>query len=97
MREGDRNRALSLAERALFDAIERATGIKARGLLRNEVAQGLAKAGLNEALANDAQGTLQRLEECRYGSPEDDPAALFSQVRSLVGKLSTAKVARAKR
>ncbi len=97
LREGDRNRALSLAERALFDAIERATGIKARGLLRNEVAQGLAKAGLNEALANDAQGTLQRLEECRYGSPEDDPAALFSQVRSLVGKLSTAKVARAKR
>lgn len=87
LKEGDKNRALQLAERALFDAMERSTGIKGRGVLRSEIAQSLKSRGVPEQVALLAQRCLQDLESSRYGSDVGDPALLIDRVEQVVKQL----------
>jgi len=78
---GDKNRALQLAERALFDAIEQSTGLKGRGVLRSEIAQVLKEHGVSDEVAQLTQACLQDLESNRYGSDLSDPAHLSDPAR----------------
>ncbi len=87
LKKGDADGAMRLAERALFEALFLATGLRARGLMRHEVSEKLVSTGLREDLAASAQEHLKLLEACRYGSREHDPEKLFRAVSELVGSL----------
>jgi hypothetical protein len=87
LKEGDKNRALQLAERALFDALERSTGIKGRGVLRSEISQALEDRGVSAQVAMQAQTCLQDLEASRYGSDLVEPQVLLDRVARVVKQL----------
>lgn len=88
---GNKNSALQLSERALFEAIESATGLKARGLMRDDLARVLIQRGLSSEQAGRIQACLVQLEAARYGSEQDDPSTLFTEARKLVQELSGKK------
>lgn len=88
---GNKNQALQLAERALFEAIERATNIKARALMRSDIARVLSHNQVPADLATRIQTCLVQLETLRYGSGDDDPSALFAEASALVTELSFKK------
>jgi hypothetical protein len=88
---GNKNQALQLAERALFEAIERATNIKARALMRSDIARVLSHNQVPADLATRIQTCLVQLETLRYGSEDDDPSALFAEASALVTELSFKK------
>lgn len=57
---------MSSLERALYLAIERATGVRARGVLLEELPSKLEQAGLERALGTEAQSVLSLLERARF-------------------------------
>jgi len=90
MRRGESQRALQLSERVLFDALERGTGVKARGVMRSDTARVLAQAGLDQARATEVQECLEQLEASRYGSGASDATALLERVRAVIARLPQA-------
>lgn len=62
----DPKAAIASAERSVLLAIENATGIKARGLLRSELERELLARGLPEALARGIVAVLDAAERARF-------------------------------
>jgi hypothetical protein len=78
----------SAAERAIYNAIEWATGIKARALLRADLARELARAGLTPELANRVGELLDACNRLRFGDADRARAeALIADVDVLVKQL----------
>lgn len=84
----DLSGATASLERAVFLAIEDATGLKARGVLRNQLADQLEGAGLDVTLARDLVQLLEALEAWRFtrqgevGQLLDTASKLVSQLRA---------------
>lgn len=81
--------AVSAAERAIYLALEWATGLRARAFLRSELAHRLAAGGLAEPLANEAAELLGRCGELRLGGSSESAQAndLLRRVEVLVKRL----------
>jgi hypothetical protein len=81
---------LSGAERALYLAIEWATGLRARALLRSELEARLGGAGLGAALASECADVLRQCGELRLagaGLDRSAATALLGRAESLVKRL----------
>ncbi|HVZ32882.1 MAG TPA: hypothetical protein VG963_10670, partial [Polyangiaceae bacterium] len=83
---------VSATERALYLAIEWATGVRARALMRSELAERLSAAGLPESLAAEAAELLARCSELRRATAaatDADAGAkqLLAGVQDLVKRL----------
>jgi len=74
------------AERALVIAIERATGLKARGILKQDLARVLAEAGIARELADAAAALLGRCDQLRFAGEAVDLVALATEVRETCQK-----------
>lgn len=78
----------SAAERALYNAIEWSTGIKARAVLRADLGRELSKAGLPDELASRVVAVLDASGQLRFGGA--DPAraqAVVDDAEGLVKEL----------
>jgi len=87
-RTGDVAAAASAAERALVFAIERATALKARGVLKTELPARLTAAGVPSELAASAAALLARCDELRFAGEAVDLRELAAQVSEVTTKLS---------
>lgn len=76
------------AERALVIAIERATSLKARGILKAELPAKLAGASIPSELAERAAALLGRCDELRFAGQDSDLAAFSREVREVCQKLA---------
>lgn len=75
LQRGQDQEAIASAERALFHAIEGATGLKGRGLLRHELAQKLEEAAVDTAMARELTELLAACESARFtGEAKSDAA-----------------------
>lgn len=87
---GDERAASAAVERAVVLAIEAATGVKARGVLKEALASELTSKGLPESVARRAQDMLAACDRTRF-----DPLAAadvqLSEAESLVADLLEAK------
>jgi hypothetical protein len=92
-RAGEAANVASAAERALFLAIERATGLKARGILKTELATTLAHAQVPRELAELAAQQLGRCDELRFAGEAVELLAFSAQVRALCQQLGQTKLA----
>jgi len=72
--QGHGKEAIAGAEKALFLAIEGATGIKGRGLLRHELEQKLKESAVAPAIATELTELLQSCETARF-TGEAEPGA----------------------
>jgi len=79
------------AERALFLAIERATGLKARGVLKTELAQTLARAQVPRDLAEQAAQQLGRCDELRFAGEAVELQSFSAEVRAICQQLGPRK------
>lgn len=78
----------SSAERAIYGAIEWATGLRARALLRSDLTQTLERAGLSRELANKSAELLDSSGALRRGQADRARAAtIVREVESLVKDL----------
>jgi hypothetical protein len=64
--DNDATRAAVATERALFSAVEAATGVKARGVLRDALGPRLVEAGLDESTAAKVTELLGGCEAARF-------------------------------
>lgn len=87
---GEQDAALATLERALFLALENATGVKARAVLRDQLGSTLHRAGLTETLAAQVGPLLTDIEAARF-TKQGDVDALLSRTRNLVGAMPAAK------
>jgi len=85
---GDVAATASAAERALVIAVERATALKARGVLKSELAARLAEAGVSRDVADDAAQLLARCDELRFAGEALDLRDFAARVSDVCGKLS---------
>lgn len=75
-------------ERAIYNAIEHATGLKARAVLRSDLARTLQTAGVPADDAAQAVELLDRSGELRFGTADDSQAVgLVQDVESFVRRL----------
>jgi hypothetical protein len=78
----------SSAERAVYNAVEWATGLKARALLRSDLARELTQAGLPPALGTRVGELLDACNQLRRGAADRAGAeALLGDVEALVKQL----------
>lgn len=88
-RAGDPAAAASAGERAMFLALEGATGLKARGVLRAELGERLTQVGLAPDVAAEVLALLERCDAVRFtGSAEVAAAELVAQLRACVRRVS---------
>lgn len=87
-RAGEVAAAANAAERALVIAIERSTSLKARGVLKTELAARLTAAGVAPDVAERAASQLARCDELRFAGEALDLAAFGAEVRDTCAKLS---------
>ncbi|HEY6725556.1 MAG TPA: BatD family protein [Polyangiaceae bacterium] len=81
LQQGRGQEAIAAAERALFHAIEGATGLKGRGILRHELAPKLEEAAVDPATAAELTELLAACESARFTGGDEPDAA-----RQIVGK-----------
>jgi hypothetical protein len=86
---GDAAATVGAAERALFLAIEKGTGIKARGLLKADLARSLAEARVPTELAERAANLLGRCDEVRFAGVAADLGSFTAEVRETSQKLAS--------
>lgn len=84
--QGDLDGALVALERTVFLAIEHATQLKARGVLRERLAETLTQVGLTSELAAQLVGLLGDLEALRFAR-NGDLASLVARAKTLIGRL----------
>jgi hypothetical protein len=78
----------SAAERALYNAVEWATGVKARAVLRSDLGRVLTRAGLPEPLAARVGELLDACGQLRFGGADRAQAGeLLAEVEGLVKQL----------
>ena len=88
VRAGDVAAAASAGERALVVAIERATKLKARGVLKSELSAHLTGAGVASDVAVEAATLLARCDELRFAGAAIDLEAFAAAVRDACAKLA---------
>jgi hypothetical protein len=88
------NRLAALAERALLASIEKATGVKARGLLKSELAPALSGAGLAQSQAESAARLLVTCDELRFAGEAIDVSAFAAEVQATCAAIARRKPAR---
>lgn len=71
-------------ERALLATIEGTTSIRGRGLLRSQLAEALASAGVPSTASEEAVALLQAFEEGRFGAHTIPASDLLKRTRLLV-------------
>jgi BatD DUF11 like domain len=86
LRAGDESRAISHLERALFSALDSATGLKSRGFVRADLRAALENKQLPAELAQASVDLLARLEDARF-TGASGAATLLEQARPLVKKV----------
>jgi hypothetical protein len=78
----------SAAERALYNAVEWATGIKARAVLRSDLPRALGEAGLPAELATRIGELLEACNQLRFaGADKASAEALLVEVEVMVKQL----------
>lgn len=87
--------AAGAAERALFLAIEKGTGLRARGLLKAELEGALTRAGLPEPLAGQTAALLGRCDELRFAGEAVELPVFVADVRKVCQALATHKARKA--
>jgi hypothetical protein len=88
----------SAAERAVYNAVEWATGLKARAVLRSDLARVLSEAGLPPELGTRVGELLDACNQLRMGAADSVRAeALLGDVEALVKQLVRRAPAAAKR
>jgi hypothetical protein len=85
----------SAAERSLFLSIQKGTGLKARGILKSELAGALESAGVAPPVAQGARDLLRRCDELRFAGEALDLSTFASEVRETCRQLSQSKQRRA--
>jgi hypothetical protein len=83
--------AASVAERALFIAIEKATGLKARGVLKAELSRTLQAAGVEADLAQRTAELLSRCDELRFAGEATELSGFVAEVREACRRLAGRK------
>ncbi len=86
---GRTEEATSAYERAVFESVEAATGLKARGILRSNLARALGDRGLDETLAQDVVALTKDIEAFRFtasGDLKDIGKRAEVTVRSLLSR-----------
>jgi hypothetical protein len=93
IRKGESARAAVELERALYAAVEGATGVKARALLRSELPRTLAAAGLDAEFAARLAGLLDECERARFEGAVDgsDAARLLRTTKDAISELGKAR------
>jgi hypothetical protein len=86
-RSGNAAATASAAERALFLAIEKGTGVKGRGVLKTKLSEALQAAGVPLEVAEDAARLLGRCDELRFAGEAADLQQLASEVRGTCKRL----------
>jgi hypothetical protein len=86
-RQRDVAACASAAERALVVAIERATAIKARGVLKKDLSDRLGEAGVAREVAESAAALLARCDELRFAGEALDLGTFSGEVREICAKL----------
>ncbi len=86
----DRAAAASAVERCLCAATEDATGLKIRGVLRQELVRSLEERGLQTSLAERIRDTLDKLDDLRFAGDDVGLRPLLDGVRELLGLLRRA-------
>ena len=85
---GDLAAAAACSERALFTALEGATGLRARAILREQLPDKLTQAGLPAELAAATVSLLETLDAVRFTGAVGQPAGkLANRAAQLVAKL----------
>jgi hypothetical protein len=82
------------AERALFLGIEKSTGLRARGVLKSELAAALSKAGVEGKVAERTAALLGRCDELRFAGEAVELASFAAQVRETCQELGQQKARR---
>jgi hypothetical protein len=90
----DRSRVASAAEKAVFAAIERATTIRGRGLLKADLARVLAEASVPATLAERTARVLERCDGLRFAGEDEDVASLAADARGVVSELGRLRPAK---
>lgn len=90
-RSGDAAASAGAAEKVLFLAIERATGIKARGVLKADLASALERHEVPRQLAEQATRLLARCDELRFAGEALDLPSFGEQVLDISQKLGQRK------
>ncbi len=86
-RAGDASKSASAAERALFLAIEKGTGIKGRGMLKAKLADALVEAKVPRETAESTARLLDRCDELRFAGEAASLPELASEVRETCKRL----------
>jgi hypothetical protein len=87
-RAGDTAGTAGAAERALFLAIEKATGLKGRGVLKAQLASVLANAEVPREVAEQTAVLLARCDELRFTGAAVELADFAAEVRETCQKLA---------
>jgi hypothetical protein len=92
VKAGPRAKVLGATERALYLAVERVTGLKARAILIDELPAALAQDGLAAEVAEEIRQVLAAVEAARFapenGAGESGTAAqLFARAEKVVRQL----------
>ncbi|GEM_PF-2806557 len=96
LRAENKKDAFRYLERALYEGIDDATGMRSRGSLIAHLAQEAEKAGLNQESAQQAQALLEKIEGARYGAPSLPVEELYQRTKKLLLQLVQAKKRRLK-
>jgi hypothetical protein len=91
VRSGNTAAAASAAERTLFLGIEKGTGLKGRGILKERLAPTLTSAGVPAALAQETARLLAHCDELRFAGEAVDLAGFAAEVQNVSQKLAALK------
>ena len=94
-RAGDTAASAGAAERALFLAIEKATGLKGRGVLKAQLANTLVSAAVPRAVAEQTAALLGRCDELRFTGAAVELTSFGAEVREACQKLAQLAVPKA--
>ena len=94
-RAGDSAGTAGAAERALFLAIEKATGLKGRGVLKAQLADALTDAQVPRDVAEQTAALLARCDELRFTGAAVDLTGFTAEVSEACQKLAKRSAAAA--
>lgn len=79
--------ALQRMERSVYCAVQEATGVRGRGILRSRLAPALGEAGLSSRLAEEVVRVLDSFEAVRFSEQQTQGEVLMQQVSELLANL----------
>lgn len=88
---GDGRAAATSIERAVYATIEEQTGLKARGVLRADLAETLKAEGLEATAAQAVVALLDSLDDLRFTAANASADAVVSRAQGIVSRLSRIK------